>query len=391
MLSDCDLHNESFEMSLDLDENCSDQDENDSVQLRIMPADPEIKPIALDKLFREASPSPTRLHSPTKKDFADSAFYHDNHNYYPTVAEQKELAKKVARTLFDTRNVGSKGSNMFERRRQRADKWTTEEEEEDEVVRPSEPDVIESVLTMDQVEKLKTDPTALPLSYLLGTMGAIPRAPAPPPPKTVKEFMEKVQKTPKADHRAVNPEKCFDIAAALHNSHDSKGAALFNKRRAKSQKWVLESGGENQINESAPPLFAPTMAMAPGPMKIETAKSLIKSRVPAQNQLEESNAPVGEGLAQKIQRLQSASDAWEESLMQPTASMTDSTPINSRSKSVMVESTLTKRMSSSAAFAPAGFQEMGNSKKNGWRPVRYTVASGPAPSADLHNAGFSNM
>lgn len=62
----------------------------------------------------------------TEKNYADSSFYSDPNKYYPTIEEQIEMARKVADSLQDPENLFSKGVNMFEKQRQRADKHVRE-------------------------------------------------------------------------------------------------------------------------------------------------------------------------------------------------------------------------------------------------------------------------
>lgn len=56
--------------------------------------------------------------------FADSAFYDDDQNKYPTIEEQIKMARRVAMSLTAPVNNKARGHRMFVKRQQRSEKWT---------------------------------------------------------------------------------------------------------------------------------------------------------------------------------------------------------------------------------------------------------------------------
>ena len=60
-----------------------------------------------------------------EKRYADSSFFHTGYNTYPTIEEQKKMARKIA-SILESGDPSQKGSSKFEKQRQRADKFTIE-------------------------------------------------------------------------------------------------------------------------------------------------------------------------------------------------------------------------------------------------------------------------
>lgn len=94
----------------------------------------------------------------------------------------------------------------------------------------------------------------------------------PGPRSLFLQIFEQAKMLPKSTHDKIAPQKCFDIAAALHSS-SSRGSQLFAKRRAKAKKWEIE-GPEPQAEvrplpvQAAAPLWANNPAAfvsPPGP------------------------------------------------------------------------------------------------------------------------------
>lgn len=61
------------------------------------------------------------------KIFADSSFYDDPEQKYPTIEEQIKMARKVALSLSAPDNVTAKGQRMFMRRKEKANYWSTDQ------------------------------------------------------------------------------------------------------------------------------------------------------------------------------------------------------------------------------------------------------------------------
>jgi hypothetical protein len=295
----------------------------------IIPASPGVQPISIKKLQQPSSDVPPLSPHDKKKNFADSAFYHDVDHHYPTIEEQKEMAKKVASSLTAQINMLSKGAAMFGKRKNRANKWTTgsddsdNESEDEHVGEPDEgPSMQETAVPVMYGFDLETTipddaplpiPPPPPLPPPPGFPGLVPErkgfVPPPPPPipgapKTEKEFLERIKAYPRTKHNTVTPETCFDIASALHNSN-SRGAQIFAKRRQRAQKWELENvpGSEKESQEPQPKLamtlgpnagigrlstnlieqpLAVSVASQPGPTKAKIPSKLPRGPEPSQ-------------------------------------------------------------------------------------------------------------
>ena len=60
-----------------------------------------------------------------EKRYADSSFFKTPFNTYPTVEEQKQMARKIA-SILEGGDPSQKGSTKFEKQRQRVEKYTIE-------------------------------------------------------------------------------------------------------------------------------------------------------------------------------------------------------------------------------------------------------------------------
>ncbi len=60
-----------------------------------------------------------------EKRYADSAFFKTPYNTYPTIDDQKKMARQIA-TILEGGDPSQKGSTKFEKQRQRAEKYTLE-------------------------------------------------------------------------------------------------------------------------------------------------------------------------------------------------------------------------------------------------------------------------
>ena len=63
----------------------------------------------------------------SEKRYADSTFFSTPFNTYPTIEEQKKMARKIA-SILESGDPTSKGASKFERQRQRAEKYSLESE-----------------------------------------------------------------------------------------------------------------------------------------------------------------------------------------------------------------------------------------------------------------------
>nr|CAH8839071.1 unnamed protein product [Trichobilharzia regenti] len=250
-----------------------------SIDPHIIPHDPDVASVSVKQLMREFDVPPIAPEL-KKKNYADSSFYSDPSKYYPTIEEQIAMARRVANSLHDPYNLESKGASMFEKQRQRAEKYVKEGPE-------PKPDPIESA-TPEELEYM-TPPVAPPHppppppSFPGLQPNKKPTIPQPPPmnyapgqPKTVQEFLEKIKIFPKNTHSDLDPQKCFDIATALYKS-DSRGAQMFAKRHARALKWDAQN---SEDDESGNRKMNVAVASGPGPTMNSYAHVKMTSKLP---------------------------------------------------------------------------------------------------------------
>ncbi|CAD5123077.1 DgyrCDS11455 [Dimorphilus gyrociliatus] len=188
-----------------------------------------------------------------KKIFADSAFYDDDQHKYPTIEEQIKMARRVAMSLTAPINNKARGHRMFVKRQQRSEKWTYsggelhEKKEFDSdshhfMQQPWEK-------TWSNIER-SSDET--PLNF--GEIPVAPplpanawRAPVLPVGKgkekesalSAEEFERMRLLEQKNTHDSINPQMCFNLAAALKSSK-GKGGQIFAKRKARADKYIVD-------------------------------------------------------------------------------------------------------------------------------------------------------
>ncbi|KAF8771891.1 nucleolar protein dao-5-like isoform X2 [Argiope bruennichi] len=164
-----------------------------------------------------------------KKMFSSSSFYEEPGAVYPTLEEQVEMARKIADSLADDSNKKSKGSNMFYKRLKKSSKWIHEGPEPSDESGPGTPEV-------QGVEPPTPD------------ISQVPFRPSKGPPK-LKLVLDPRHPLDAAalrssglsinEHNVVSPEVCHGIVKDLQ-SPVGKGAALFAKRKKKSEEWVVD-------------------------------------------------------------------------------------------------------------------------------------------------------
>ena len=157
-----------------------------------------------------------------KKMFSSSSFYEEPNAVYPTIEEQVQLCRKIAESLSDDCNVKSKGANMFFKRVKKAEKWIVAESNvhnEEESVESKDP------AKMPYVRPSTDGPTRLKL--ILDPRHIVDMQ------RLLKEGVDIVK------HDAISPEVCHDLVKDL-NSPTGRGAALFAKRKKKSEEWIVD-------------------------------------------------------------------------------------------------------------------------------------------------------
>ncbi|BHF58308.1 hypothetical protein SprV_0100126000 [Sparganum proliferum] len=203
----------------------------------IHPNDPNITPVTIDRLMRQFEP-PRIEHAPKRKAFANSAFYIDPASLYPSLEEQMELAHRVAESIKNPQNKDSRGANMFELQRRRAEKYVKEGPEP--IRDPIENATAEDLERMQPPIPPPQNSQPQPSYPNMAPLIPIPPPPPPPPgqPRSLQEFMDKIKLFPKNQHNQISPQICFDIATALHSSN-SRGASMFAQRKARAYKWEV--------------------------------------------------------------------------------------------------------------------------------------------------------
>ncbi|XP_054717178.1 uncharacterized protein LOC129226583 isoform X2 [Uloborus diversus] len=206
-----------------------------------------------------------------KKMFSSSSFYEEPQSIYPTVEEQVEMAKKIASSLADDVNSKSKGSNMFHKRVKRSTKWIHEGPEPSDESEPSTPEI-------HGVEPPTPDPSQVPFkpSKAPSKLKLVldPRHP-------LDAISLKSSGMSISEHNVISPEVCHGLVKDLH-SPVGKGAALFAKRKKKSEEWVVdEEKVRNLLREqerrallSSP---APPFGLSQHPLARQDSKLIKKS------------------------------------------------------------------------------------------------------------------
>ncbi|KAM7305957.1 hypothetical protein ISCGN_015853 [Ixodes scapularis] len=165
-----------------------------------------------------------------KKTFSSSSFYEEPNCIYPTVEEQVELARKIADSLSADTNRTSRGANMFFKRVKRSHKWIHEA-----------PDYSDSEATLSGTETSREDDrTPDPLNVPYKVSKGPPRLKLILDPRHLQDANTLRQSGISiVEHSAISPEVCLDLVKDL-NSPCGKGAAMFAKRKKKSEEWVVD-------------------------------------------------------------------------------------------------------------------------------------------------------
>ena len=198
--------------------------------------------------------------------FADSSFYDDPKHKYPTIAEQVKMARKVAQSLTAPMNVSARGHQMFIKRKEKSDKWSTDFDEgvggrsaafldsdsEDLYYNPTPwaADRSWSTAANDGLSR-KTDfsGTAAPIGTHLfaPNLGRVKDDRA----LSAEEFERMRLYEQKTTHDTVAPQVCFSIANDLKQMK-GKGGRLFAKHKARSDKFVVGGDDDEDVGESRP-------------------------------------------------------------------------------------------------------------------------------------------
>ena len=197
-----------------------------------------------------------------EKRFADSSFFRTAHNTYPTIDDQKTMARTIA-SILEGGDSTQRGATKFERQRQRADQYAIENDalqqqlQQKNNYRPLRPLQTYPPPPPPQFNYHQSDvPNCIkhsldesqyvnPLRYV----GA---------PEEFKQMHMQVEIGHRSrgkcssrfaqehvTHNHLPPQAAMSLVDDL-NSSRGKGAALFQKRKARSEKWVID---ENNVKK----------------------------------------------------------------------------------------------------------------------------------------------
>jgi len=181
-----------------------------------------------------------------KKRYADSSFFSTPFNTYPTIEEQKKMAKKIA-AILEGGDPTQKGASKFEKQRQRAEKYTIEAEAPAPTLTTSSYRPLRSLQSNDHYR---------PPNHHQNVSADIPEcikhslseAQYVNPLRFVgaPEEFKQIHMQEHVTHTNIAPQAAMSLVADL-NSNRGKGAAIFQKRKARSEKWVVD---ENNVKKS---------------------------------------------------------------------------------------------------------------------------------------------
>ncbi|XP_041485378.1 synaptopodin 2-like protein isoform X2 [Lytechinus variegatus] len=169
-----------------------------------------------------------------------------------SIVEKRRACKTIADLLMFPKNKQAKGARMFAKRRKRSARYTIEatgqKDSDEDSDGSSTGESGAAIITIKAAP-----PPPPPMSN-----GVIPIPPPPPPggfTQRIKveptNFNVKLKSKAKCDHTAVSPKQCLVLADGL-KSHSGRAAEMFEKRRLRSEQFVLD---ESTMKHPAPTPF----------------------------------------------------------------------------------------------------------------------------------------
>ncbi|CAF1187201.1 unnamed protein product [Rotaria sordida] len=182
-----------------------------------------------------------------KKRYGDSSFFKTPFNTYPTIEEQKQMARKIA-SILEGGDPTQKGSTKFEKQRQRVEKYTIESDTTN--YRPLRPlQTNDSLYSSKQQQQQKQQKQSYYNSSDIPDCikHSLEEAQYINPLRYVgaPEEFKQIHMQEHVTHTNVPPQAAMSLVADL-NQNRSKGAALFQKRKARSEKWIID---ENNVKK----------------------------------------------------------------------------------------------------------------------------------------------
>ncbi|KAK3089873.1 hypothetical protein FSP39_007240 [Pinctada imbricata] len=207
-----------------------------------------------------------------KKLFSDSAFYDDPDAHYPTIEEQMDLCKKIAKSLTSAANKKARGARMFAKRKRKSGRWIHDGEFCHGSSSAGDVADLRDLESELNPEEGGTKPL---FSFRIPNLAK----------RINYEFEEKMSLSPdeferlrlgkdKVDHRSVSPNTCHNLVMDLQSPRN-RGAKLFQKRAARSEKWVIDETNaakpppprlQNMVSSPAKSMLSPWEAASENPI-----------------------------------------------------------------------------------------------------------------------------
>ncbi|CAF1168370.1 unnamed protein product [Adineta steineri] len=195
-----------------------------------------------------------------KKRYNDSSFYQNPYNTYPTIDEQKKMAHKIA-SILESGDPTEKGTSKFEKQRQRADKFAIEADAAQyRPLRPLQTDDFKysnqqqtysnQQQTYSNQQQTYHHSSNIPncIKHSLDEAQYINPLRYVGAPEEFKQMHMQEHVT----HTNVSPFNAMSLVDDLNQSR-GKGAALFQKRKARSEKWVIDENNVKKQGYRPPP------------------------------------------------------------------------------------------------------------------------------------------
>jgi hypothetical protein len=186
-----------------------------------------------------------------EKRYADSSFFKTPFNTYPTIEEQKRMARKIA-SILEGGDPTQKGASKFEKQRQRAEKYTLEADPSTAPLNTSSYRPLRPLQTNDASSYNNLLPTLNSSDIPSCIKNSLTEAQFINPLRYVgaPEEFKQIHMQEHVTHTNVSPQAAMSLVADLNQSH-SKGAALFQKRKARSEKWVVDENNVKKSNQQS--------------------------------------------------------------------------------------------------------------------------------------------
>lgn len=200
----------------------------------------------------------------SETNYSDSYFYNSSVHNYPTIDDQKKLAKSIAETLEGSNPATSK----YHLKKQKFQKQTSRDGYESEGPQSAPyyssgqhflpPQDQKSINNFIYDETL---PDMIKRSIAQASMNDPIRLVVAP------ESFKSQHYTEHTTHTQMPPRAAMSLAAALENSHSKggRGAQIFQKRKEKSEKWIIDETnvkrvpGQPQMPKPQPQVYQPVI------------------------------------------------------------------------------------------------------------------------------------